>query len=71
MIIIKKLCWKKSENNSIKEEDKIPLYFALGKSFNDQKNYSKSFYFYSLGNKIKNSTLKNYSLEIEEIYKKN
>ena len=64
-----KIMLEKSENSSFKEEDKIPLYFALGKSFNDQKNYSRSFYFYSLGNKIKNSTLKNYSLEIEEIYK--
>jgi len=64
-----KIMLEKSENSSFKEEDKIPLYFALGKSFNDQKNYSKSFYYYSLGNKIKNSTLENYSLEIEEIYK--
>ena len=63
-----KIMLEKSENSSFKEEDKIPLYFALGKSFNDQKNYSRSFYFYSLGNKIKNSTLKNYSLEFEEIY---
>ena len=53
-----KIMLEKIENNSFKEEDKIPLYFALGKSFNDQKNYSKSFYFYSLGNKVKNSTLK-------------
>tara|TARA_B100000131_G_scaffold158871_1_gene154020 strand:- start:1849 stop:3063 length:1215 start_codon:yes stop_codon:yes gene_type:complete len=65
-----KMMLEKSEDNSIKEEDKIPLYFALGKSFNDQKKYSKSFHFYSLGNKIKNSTLNNYSLEIEEIYEK-
>ncbi len=65
-----KIMLEKNKNNSFKEEDKIPLYFALGKSFNDQKNYSKSFYFYSLGNKVKNSTLKNYSLEVEEIYQK-
>ena len=52
-----KIMLEKSENSSFKEEDKIPLYFALGKSFNDQKNYSRSFYFYSLGNKIKNSCL--------------
>ena len=63
-----KIMLEKSKNSFFKEEDKIPLYFALGKSFNDQKNYSRSFYFYSLGNKIKNSTLKNYSLEFEEIY---
>ena len=65
-----KIMLEKSKNSSLREEDKIPLYFALGKSFNDQKNYSRSFYFYSLGNKIKNSTLENYSLEIEEIYKR-
>ena len=64
-----KMMLEKNENNSFKEGDKIPLYFALGKSFNDQKNYAKSFYFYSLGNKVKNSTIKNYSLEVEEIYK--
>ncbi len=65
-----KIMLEKSRDSSIREEDKIPLYFALGKSFNDQKKYSKSFHFYSLGNKIKNSTLNNYSLKIEEIYEK-
>ena len=59
---------KKTNDKKFNEKNKIPLYFALGKSFSDQKNFSKSFEFYKLGNEAKNSTLKNYSLEIEEIY---
>ncbi len=65
-----KIMLEKSDNEFFKEKDKIPLYFALGKSFNDQKKYSKSFHFFELGNKIKNSTLKDYSLKVEELYVK-
>ena len=38
------------KNNSYTEEQKIPLYFALAKSFDDQDNLSESFKYLKLGN---------------------
>lgn len=57
----------KSMKNKIKDQSlnnfqKIELYFALGKAYEDIKNYKKSFENYKLGNKIKREDTK-YQIE--------
>jgi tetratricopeptide (TPR) repeat protein len=47
------------------EDNKIVTNFALGKIFDDQKNYTEAFKYYALGNALKNKTL-NYSTEEDE-----
>ena len=53
----------KSMENKIKDQSlnnfqKIELYFALGKAYEDIKNYKKSFENYKLGNEIKRDNIK-------------
>ena len=40
-------------NEYINNEEKIPMHFALGKAFEDEGDYKKSFHHYELGNNLK------------------
>tara|TARA_B100000963_G_scaffold313457_1_gene291409 strand:- start:5349 stop:6899 length:1551 start_codon:yes stop_codon:yes gene_type:complete len=57
----------KIENMDLSEKDKSHLYFAMGKYFEDIKNYEKSFQNYSNGNKIIKKT-SNYKTEENKNY---
>ena len=67
----KKMLDKFYIQKNLDKEAQIPLCFALGKSYEDQKEYEKSYNFYKIGNSIKNLTLENYTLRIEQEYLKN
>ena len=49
---------KKLDEKKIDKEKKIELFFAIGKAFEDKKNYKKSFTYYSKGNYLKRNSLK-------------
>ena len=51
-------------NEDIDDVQKIELYFALGKAYEDTKEYSKSFEYLKKGNKIKKTNL-NYNIKNE------
>jgi tetratricopeptide (TPR) repeat protein len=53
---------KFSNQADLKAETKIIANFALGKVFDDHKNYADAFKYYAIGNALKNKTL-NYSKE--------
>tara|TARA_A100000164_G_scaffold375830_1_gene411638 strand:+ start:22 stop:1977 length:1956 start_codon:yes stop_codon:yes gene_type:complete len=42
----------------LNENEKVYMHFALGKAFEDCKDYKKSFYHYKLGNDIKKQSIK-------------
>jgi tetratricopeptide (TPR) repeat protein len=44
-------------SNDVDLENKVHLHFALGKAYEDQKEYALSFTHYSTGNKLKSETL--------------
>ena len=48
----------KLKDQSLNNFQKIELYFALGKAYDDIKDYKKSFENYKLGNNIKRETIK-------------
>ena len=58
-----------SEKN-ITDNRRIHLTFALGKAFEDIKNYEKSFNYFAEGNKIKRKKI-NFSIEIKNKFFKN
>lgn len=49
---------KKLDENKLDQEKKIELFFAIGKAFEDKKDYKKSFDYYSKGNYWKRNSLK-------------
>ncbi|MDB4157833.1 sulfotransferase [Candidatus Pelagibacter sp.] len=51
-------------NNDVNDIQKIELYFALGKAYEDINEYSKSFEYLKKGNKIKKESL-NYNVQSE------
>ena len=48
----------KLKNNELNDNDKILLNFALGKAFEDKKDYENSFKYYEKGNYIKDTKIK-------------
>lgn len=57
---------KKISNSKIPSSEKINLYFALAKSYSDQKNYEVSCDFFIQGNNERKKLFKNYNFEEEE-----
>jgi len=53
------------EKNSLNEIDKSTLYYAIAKSYDDQKNYKKSCHFFIEANNIQKKIHKNYSINEE------
>ena len=45
-------------NNKLNEDQKINLFFAIGKAFEDKKDYSNSYEYYLKGNELKRKKLK-------------
>jgi len=60
----------KLKDQSLNNFQKIELHFALGKAYEDIKDYKRSFENYKLGNKIKRGTIK-YHINDDEILFKN
>ena len=59
------------EENSLNQLDKATLCLAISKSFEDQKNYQKSSYFFIKGKDIQKKLHKNYSINQEiELFEK-
>jgi len=59
------------ENNSLSQYEKATLYFAISKSFEDQKNYKQSSYFFIKANDVQKKIHKNYSINDEiKLFKK-
>ena len=54
------------QNNKLKKYDEATLCFALAKSFEDQKNYKKSFEFFKRANDVQKQIMKNYSVKDEK-----
>ena len=53
------------EKNSLNEIDKSTLYYAIAKSYDDQKNYEKSCHFFIKANNIQKKIHKDYSINVE------
>ena len=53
------------EDISLNQYEKATLYFSISKSFEDQKNYKKSFEFFKEANDIQKIIHKDYSINIE------
>ena len=62
---------EKINSPDFKKMNKYSLYFALAKSYEDQKNYSEFYKYINLANDEKNITIKNDLIGIEEIRVKN
>jgi len=62
---------KKINNPEYKKMNKFPLYFALSKSYEDQKNYEEFSKYINLANHEKNKIVKKNLIEIEEKRAKN
>ena len=60
-----KLMLKKIGNPVLTPENKIPLYFAIAKSYSDQKNYQKSSEYFIEGNDEQSKIFKNYNFNDE------
>ncbi len=59
------------EKDSFNEYEKATLYFAISKSYEDQKNYEKSSNFFIKANNIQKKIIKNYSVNTEiKLFKK-
>ena len=59
------------EKNSLNEYEKATLYFAISKSYEDQKKYKESSDFFIRANNIQKKIHKNYSIKKEiELFKK-
>ena len=48
----------KLQNSKFNDDQKINLYFAIGKAYEDKKKYSKSYEFYLKGNSLKREKIK-------------
>ena len=56
-----------AKNSNLSDSQKIDLFFAIGKAFEDISDYDKSFDFYEQANKIKNNNVNfNISSEIDK-----
>ena len=56
-----------AKNSNLSDSQKIDLFFAIGKAFEDISDYDKSFDFYEQANKIKNNNINfNISSEIDK-----
>ena len=53
---------KKLKELNLTIEQKIPLYFSLGKAYEDKENYELSLKLYIEGNKLRRSTI-NYNFD--------
>ena len=53
------------EKNLLNEIDRSTLYYAIAKSYDDQKNYEKSCYFFIKGNNAQKKIHKDYSINDE------
>ena len=62
---------EKINNTEFKKINKFSLYFALAKSYEDQKNYDEFYKYIELANSEKNKTVKKNLIEIEEKRVKN
>jgi len=62
---------EKINNPEFKKINKFSLYFALAKSYEDQKNYDEFYKYIELANSEKNKTVKRNLIEVEEIRIKN
>jgi tetratricopeptide (TPR) repeat protein len=60
-----KLMLKKIDNPDFTTENKIPLYFAIAKSYSDQKDYKKSSEYFIKGNDEQSKVFKNYNFSEE------
>ncbi|HIO07065.1 TPA: sulfotransferase family protein, partial [Candidatus Poribacteria bacterium] len=58
------------ENPSITNPQKVDLYFALGKAFEDLKMYEKAFELFSIGNKDKRETVEYDISQDEDFFKR-
>jgi tetratricopeptide (TPR) repeat protein len=56
---------KFTTNDELDNKTKVSLNFALGKVFDDQKNYQQAFNYYAEGNRLRNEEL-DYSKEADE-----
>ena len=56
---------EKDSFNEFNEYEKATLYFAISKSYEDQKNYEKSSDFFKKANNTQKKILKNYSVNSE------
>ena len=57
---------EKLNDKNLEKIIKGPLYFAIAKSFNDQKNYDEAFKYFKLGNADMNSRVKDKILQREK-----
>ena len=57
---------KKLNEIDLNNQEKIPLYFSIAKSFEDQKNYKESFKYFKKGNEYQRKKFLNYSIKEEE-----
>ena len=57
---------EKLNNENLDKVEKGPLYFAIAKSFNDQKKYDEAFKYFKLGNEDMNSRVKDKILNREK-----
>ena len=48
----------KLKNNNLNDDQKINIYFAIGKAYEDKKNFKVSFEYYLKGNELKRAKLK-------------
>ena len=48
----------KLKNNNLNDDQKINIYFAIGKAYEDKKNFKVAFEYYSKGNELKRTKLK-------------
>jgi tetratricopeptide (TPR) repeat protein len=63
---------EKINNKKYYQNNKFSLYFALGKSYEDQKDYDKAFEYFQIANDERNSLVKSNPLSYEEdFFKKN
>jgi len=60
---------KKLNNENLKSSQKLYLHFALGKSYEDKKNFDKAFFHFEKGNKIKAGQNKNQIKNLEKLSK--
>jgi len=56
---------KKLKNLKLDDNNKIELYFAISKAYEDKLNYAKAFQFFEDGNKLKRSK-SNYSINVDK-----
>ena len=61
---------EKIDNKKYFQINKFPLYFAMGKSYEDQKDYDNAFKYFKIANDERNRLVKNNPLRYEESFLK-